>query len=384
MSSNPQLFDSYRASSPAKSRTGSRLAALPWAAIVAGLLALSFVAAQAWLQRNWLYSGPNNDFLTFYSAAGSSELYAATEPAHRPYLRPPFHAALLAPLRLLPYPSAYLLWQVLMLWCVAGFVAWWSPRSPAFALLGAAVSIPLFFAFVRGQDAALLLLASAGCVRAASLNRPFRSGLWMSLLAVQPHALLAAPVVLLAQRRWDALKGVLGGLAGLGALAFAAGGWDWPWRFAGAWTAAAPAHPETMPNLVGAVAWLGFDSRAVLPAAALLLAAVYAVCGRESFSTGLGCALAAGLLLAPRAHFEDTVLLLPAALALIADKHAWPVRLLAVLALSPLGYILQGGRDAIPAVVLMGAAMLLLAAVLPSSRPWPFRRRKLRVQFDLN
>lgn len=387
MSSNPQLFGSYRASPPALSRVGPRLARLPWGAVIAGVSVILFLAAEAWVQRGWLYTGPNNDFLTFYSASGSADLYApdSTAPqALRPYLRPPFHAALVAPLRLLPYPSAYLLWQVLMLWCAAGFVAWWRPPSFYFVLFGAAVSIPLFFAFVRGQDAALLLLAAAGCLRAAHGNHPFRAGLWLSLLAIQPHAVLATPVLLIAQRRWEVLKGLAGGLTALGALAVAVSGWDWPWRLAAAWNASAPANPRTMPNLIGAAAWYGVDFLAVLPAAALLLGALYAVSRRESFSTGLGCALATGLLLAPRTHFEDAILLLPAALALIGEQQSWPVRLLAGLALTPLGYILQGGRDASPTVVAMGGAMVLLSAVLPSSRPWPFHGRKLRVQLDLN
>lgn len=388
MSSSPQLFGGHTAPSPSERSIWSRLGELPWGRIVASLLAVLFLGAQGWLQRGWLYTGPNNDFLTFYTASvaepyADASVAGDARAAARPYLRPPFHAGLLAPLRLLPYPSAYLLWQVLMLWCAAGFVAWWRPPSAAASLACLAISIPLFFAFVRGQDDAALLLAAAGCVRSVSLNRPFRAGLWLSLLAIQPHALLVTPLVLFAQRRWMALKGLAAGLAGFVGLSFVVAGWDWPWRFAAAWSALPPGPTPSMPNLAGAAAWVGLDPAMAYPVSALVLLAVYSVSRRESLPAGLGCALAAGLLIAPRAGFEDTILLLPAALTLLAEKHSWAVRLAAAIALTPLAYILQGGRNAIPAAVLLGTAMVLLAG-LPSERAWTFRRRRLPLQLGLH
>ncbi len=334
-----------------------RLERLPWAAIAAGICAAAFLLAQVWIQQGWLAAGPANDF---------ANLYAAAEGGARPYLRPPVHAAVFAPLRLLPYPAAYLLWQVLMLWCVAGFVAWWRPPSRAATLFWTALSGGLFFAFVRGQDTPLLLLAAAGCVREARRDRAFRAGLWLSAMAlVQPATLLAAPVALAARRSRRLLQGWAAGMASLLGLSFALAGWGWPRRLAAAWTAPGVAL-ESMPNLAGAAAWLGADGRVAAPAAVLFLLALYELSRRESFAVSVGATLATSALLAPVAYLEDIALLLPVSLVLLAEKQAPPVRFLAALLLTPLPFVLQGGGQAFPAAVLLGGSTLALAAAAPS------------------
>jgi hypothetical protein len=268
----------------------------------------------------------------------------------------------------LPYPAAYQLFQVLMLWSIAAFVAWWRPPGAVYALLFTAISAPLFFAFIRGQDLPLALLAIGAGAYAVRREKDFQAGLLLSLAAIRPEALLALPLVILAQRRWRLGAGLMTGLTGLAAASFAYAGLDWPERFAVAWRAAAPLDSASMPNLVGAAAWLGLDPLAAGLAAAALAAAVYLIGRRESFAAGLACAVAAGMMIAPRAHLEDTVLLLPAALTLLAAKRSWSIRICAALLLTPLGFIPQGGERHVPVLVFMGLFLMLLAGALSGGR----------------
>ena len=366
---------------------------MPWAAL-SGLLAICFVAGQAWLQQGWIAAGPINDFLTFYSAAGAADLYAPAaieaawpealaglEQSSRPYARLPVHATLFAPLRLLPYPTAYQVFQVLMLWSMAAFVSWWLPEKRAWSLLFTAISLPLFFSFMRGQDLPLALLAAAACTQAVRKEKPFLAGLCLSLAAVHPQALLAAPLVILAQRGWALGAGLGTGLCALASASFAYAGLDWPQRFVAAWAAAAPAEPAAMPNLAGAALWLGLDPLAALGAGLALAGAVYTVSSRESFTVSLGSALAAGMLIAPQAHLEDTVLLLPAALALALGKQPWPVRLAAALVLLPFGFLLQGGEPPVPVLVGLSLLTVLLAGFAPAGRSAaPSRSRFIQLE----
>ena len=380
MSASSQLLHAQPSVTPdaRPRRKASALAAgAPWTPI-AGLLAALFLAAQILLQQGWLAVGPANDFLTFYSAAGAADPYspaqvrAARPPAFadfeaesRPYLRLPVHVLALEPLRALPYPTAYQIYQVVMLWCLAGFVWWWLPGKRVYTLALTALSLPLFFGFMRGSDVPLALAAYAGCVFAARHKKPFLAGLSLSLGAFCPPALLAAPLVVFARRSWILGIGLLTGLMTLGLASFSRGGPEWPARFFETWSSAA-AQPATMPNLAGLAAWLNLTPLAAIAGALALAIAVFAISRRESLSVSLGSALAAGLLIIPTAYLEDAALLLPAALALVADKQGKAVRAGAILLLTPLGFV--GSGAALPVVALVAFVVLLLAAALPSER----------------
>jgi hypothetical protein len=352
-------------------------ASAPWT-LIAGLLAVLFLAAQVVLQQGWLTVGPANDFLTAYSAAGAADPYApaqvrAARPAAfadleagaRPYLRLPVHALALKPLRALPYPTAYQIYQVVMLWCMAGFVCWWLPGKRVYTLALTALSLPLFFGFMRGSDVPVALAAFAGCAFAARHKQPFLAGLSLSLGAFCPPALLAAPLVVFARRSWILGIGLFTGLITLGLASFSRGGPEWPARFLEAWNTSAP-DTALMPNLAGLAAWLNLDPLAAVAGALALAIAVFAISRRESLTVSLGCALGAGLLIVPTAYLEDVALLLPAALALVAEKQSKAVRIGAILLLTPLG--LLGSGAALPALALVAFLVLLLAAALPSER----------------
>ncbi|MEZ5391847.1 MAG: glycosyltransferase family 87 protein [Bryobacterales bacterium] len=221
--------------------------------LIAGAVALAFLGGLALMQADWLASGPANDFLSFYSAAGASDIYsqssidAARPPAFatvaasaRPYARIPLHAKLYSFLRPLPYPTAYLVFQVLMLWCMGAFVFGWLPNKRALTLTASAVSVPLFFSFMRGQDWPLALAAFAGCVVAERYRAPILAGFCLSVAAIHPAAVIAAPLLLIAHRRWAMCTGFLSGLTVMATVSFWTAGLDWPQRFAAAFFSALP------------------------------------------------------------------------------------------------------------------------------------------------
>ena len=383
MSASSQFLDSRHtaASLRGESRQVTTVkAGAPWA-VIGGLLAAAFLVAQLLMQQGWMATGPANDFLTFYSAAGTGDTYSAAaleaarpealrglEAGARPYLRLPIHAAFLSPLRALPYPSAYQIYQIVMLWCVVAFVAWWLPEKRSYTLAVTALSLPLFFGFMRGSDLPIARAAFAGCALGIRRRRPFLAGVCLSLAALCPPALLAAPLVIFARRLWIVGIGLFAGLTALILGSFGYGGPEWMTSFVNAWKASPPAVPSSMPNLAGVAAWLGLAPVAVVAAALTAGVAVYAISRRESLTASLGCAMAAGLLIAPRAYLEDAVLLLPAALVLAAEKQPWPVRIGAIVLLTPLGFVGPDGGALLPVFVLLSFAVLLLAAALPSER----------------
>ncbi|MCB9383178.1 MAG: DUF2029 domain-containing protein [Bryobacterales bacterium] len=347
--------------------------------MIAGLLAVAFLGGLALMQADWLRTGPANDFLSFYSAADASDIYAqssidaarppafAAVPASaRPYARIPLHAKLFSFLRPLAYPTAYLVFQVVMLWCMGAFVFGWLPENRALTLAASAVSVPLFFGFMRGQDWPLVLAALAGCAVAERYRAPILAGFCLSVAAIHPAAVIAAPLLLIAHRRWAMCTGFLSGLTVMATVSFWTAGLDWPQRFAAAFVAAAPADPATMPNLMGTAAWLNLGPWAAAVAGVAVAIAVYLVCRRESMVTSLGCVAAAGLLLSPQARLEDAVLLLPAGLALLASEQHWGVRLIGLLLLTPMFFLPQLGDAATHVLVLLAFTALLLAALLPS------------------
>ena len=78
MSASLQILDATRSNArppvDVKPRSQASLGA-SWG-VIAGLLAVAFLGGLALMQADWLRTGPANDFLSFYSAADASDIYA--------------------------------------------------------------------------------------------------------------------------------------------------------------------------------------------------------------------------------------------------------------------------------------------------------------------
>ena len=130
-----------------------------------------------------------------------------------PFLYPPFVAAVFAPLALLPYRAAYLIYTLVMVAALGTAVMLLRKslarvdRWPLEAFLLAANYYPMFRSMMGGQNTALTLLCLVGGYRALDDNRPVTAGAILGLLFYKPQ--FALPVVgLLLFRHRRALIGM--------------------------------------------------------------------------------------------------------------------------------------------------------------------------------
>ena len=87
----------------------------------------------------------------------------------------------------------------------------------------------------------------------------------------------------------------------------------------------------------------------------------------------IGGALAAGMLVSPRAEIADAAILLPGALALYAAARTRALRWTALLLLTPIPYF-AAGPYSMALTAFLAAALLALAAVESVSARWPVAR----------
>ena len=356
----------------AETSAGPRSVTVDWRLGLIFCLAVAFVAGQLWLQKEHLLTGPPNEFLMAYSSAkviGATDIY---DPSGLAFQHSPLSALLISPLTALPYPNAFWTWSLLGVWSVVGFVMLWRPPDATVSAIAALASGPLFVAFLDGRALPLMLLFVAAGVAAAKGGREFHAGLWLSLAFVQPQLFLLLPLAVVAKRRWAVLRGMaVGGLALLGLSVWASGS-DWPWRMAAAW-AGYPLEPGTSPTIAGLLTQLGLGPTFGIPAAAAVAVLVWIVASRSEMPAAVGTALAAGLLVSPRAELADAAILLPGALALYATARTRALRWTALLLLTPLPYF-AAGSFSMPLTAAATAALLALAALESVSARWPIAR----------
>src|SRR5579862_8531479 len=297
------------------------------------------------------------DFLSFYAGAtlvNTPDLYvpstferAQVEIAniHMPavlFSRPPFYAAMLKPLTMLPYRPAFLLFVVLnaaaLALCLWKFVM---PGDPL-RVLGAA-SIPVLTALINGQDVLLILGVCFAAIALWRRGATLLAGLVLALCAVKFHFFLFVPLVLIFRRQWRMLAGSVIGFTAFYGIGVAVQGWSWPIGYARYLQfLTAPDRtptPYTMPNLHGLVlAVFGNVSKVEGVIAALIaLAAVYCIWKVPSFELAFALAVAAGLLINVHTYIQDCVFLM------LVPAFASPeslTRRLGLILLAPPGYFL--------------------------------------------
>ena len=235
---------------------------------------------------------------------------------------PPHFLFVTAPLGLLPYYPAFLLWSLLTL---AGF-AWavGRPRLITVAILAAAPAALMNLAC--GQTGALAAALLFGGLRLMH-GRPIIAGVLFGLLTVKPQLGLLVPLVLLLERRWSVVASAAATAAGLIALSAAVFGTDL-WRayltenFAvtrgflehgsGLFMAMAPSAFMAL-RLLGAPLWLAYLVNGLV---ALLAVIGLVVVWRSSARFDLKVALTgvAALLATPYAHNYDMTVMCAAVL----------------------------------------------------------------------
>jgi hypothetical protein len=182
-----------------------------------------FIAAFAGRRERWDAS----DFAAFYSGGkvvleghGSRlphpEALMAIQRAHvtlppgdvLPFLNPPFFAGLMAPLAALPFSHAYQVWSVaglavlavccVQLWRIAAPL---DSRSRTLVLFGFLTLFPLTYALRQGQFSLLLVASLGGTYLSLREGRDRTGGLWLTPLLLKPELLIPIAALLAWKRR---------------------------------------------------------------------------------------------------------------------------------------------------------------------------------------
>jgi Glycosyltransferase family 87 len=346
---------------------------------VVTLLGLALMAFLLW-QVNDPIRSARNDFLPLYVAgklAGTGDLYDshayyafmiqrfAARNASLRFTRLPFYAALLWPLSLLPYKTAYAAWWLLRIASLGGFVALWRIPSRADAVLFTVLSLPVFASLAAGQDSILLLLFIAVAFRCWQNGNDYNAGLALSLCAIKFHLFVLLPLLFWRQRLGRMAAGFGSGAAALLAVSFAVEGWRWPFDYFAVLTDGR-VHPsaDSMPNLHGLFAGLPHGVYLEALASAAVVAAAWLTLRTVSFPSGFALTLLGGLLLSFHSYLMDAAILLPALLIVVAGTTRRSLKIAGTLLLSPPAALLLVSHPPWSYLTQAGLAVFFFATVL--------------------
>jgi hypothetical protein len=283
------------------------------------------------------------------------------------YSRPPFVAAILAPLAKLPYRTSLVLFEAISFAALVGFIALWPRGSIALKTLLCAWSVPvaLSFGFVREGPILLLILALA--LRTYK-RRPFAAGLLLSMLAIKFHLFLLLPILFIGQRRCRMAFGFMAGAAALLIISFYSAGLSWPWQMAEIIKTSAIDKQYLLPNLRGIVQPFtnSFWPEAVL--GLVVAGIVYRVVSTRGFECGLCAVIVGSLLVGHHAGFYDCVVLIPVVLFL-AEIDSPAILALCVVILSPGFYALLSFAGIASFVAKLFIPSLLVMMWMQAPRP---------------
>lgn len=257
-----------------------------------------------------------------------------------PYVRPHFHAALLAPLAMMPFAAAFWFWTGLQAAVYVG-AGWWAQRRfGGETIVWWSLFLPGPIGIAHGQDSALMLAVLTAGFALSERGRPFVAGLVWSLMLMKFHLVLGLAAALPAARMWRQAGGFATGGLALSAASLALGGLGGAKSYIALLTnpdleRLSPA-PQKMVNFQGLAANLGLEGGWTLALCgvaglALLIALAWKSTPRLALAAGIG----GGLLAVPHVYLYDlTVLFLP--LVLLMDEfRTGQVRWLAALMLAP-------------------------------------------------
>jgi hypothetical protein len=341
-----------------------------WALALFGLALVLFFMRDS---LHYLWSG-RNDYLSFYAGArlvGSSNLYDPQQASSvqmqtagffgeaLAYIRPPFYAVLLWPLGKLPYRESYFVWQALLSGALVAFILLWRIPDRKTAVLACCWSLPLILAIAHGQDLTFLLLLFAVSLRIYR-TRPFTAGVVLSLCAIKFHLFLLLPLLIIGQKRWRLLGGLVAGGAALAAISFAAAS---PNRYLDILTRPGIApEPQIMPNFHGLLLGVPYGWLMELLLGLATAVAVWLISRRSDFEYALAAALVGGLLISHHAYPQDCTLLLPALLIVMARSSDWCLNYLCIALFTPWPYLILTQGD--PLNIVRLAIVTLLVGML--------------------
>lgn len=335
---------------------------------VAVLLMLAYAAAVVFVLTSGEIDGEGRqvEFVVFWSAgklalagdaiaAFDQDVFEAVQslpsdagPGDLAWLYPPGLQFLVAPLALLPFWAAWVVFCVISL--VVYAVASW--RAAAAVPMGRNLLIGAPAVLANLQIGHIVLLWVAGVVtalRAIAAGRAVLAGLLLALLSLKPQLGLLLPVALVAARRWDVLFwAVAAAILVHGLPTLVVGLEYWGAFFARMDAMARALAHDLMPHHLMATPY-AFARFAGLPHATALLAqgavslglavAVYRVWRRAPAGDDLaaGLLLTAIVLATPYAYFYELAIVVPAAIHLVRGGYGARPADRVLLALAVLG-----------------------------------------------
>jgi len=141
-----------------------------------------------------------------------------------PFIRPPFYAALLAPLALLALVPAFWVWLSAQIAALLGCWWWFARRFGPDALIFAALYYPTSVGLSNGQDPVWMLAIFLGCYVLAEQKRDWASGAVLGLAVFKVHLLFLMPVAMALNKRWRMLAGFCAVGASAAAISILLGG----------------------------------------------------------------------------------------------------------------------------------------------------------------
>jgi hypothetical protein len=356
-----------------------------WRAISTALIVMVMCAFWVTLGLNIAPEAKKHDFLNIYTGAALahegrySELHIppvqlAAEQGIIPqlgtlvpFVRPGFYAALLSPLALLPYATAFAAWiaaqVLLLLFC---WIWGWRRFGPD-ALVFAALSLPAPLGIASGQDCVVLLALFVAAYELAERKQPLASGAALALMLLKFHLILLWPVALLIQRRWRMFAGFCIMALAEAAVCVMLGGLQVIRSYADllrnkSLDRLSPS-PELMISYQGLAANLGIQSPVVLLAIIAVVVVIFLFAVRQApLWRMFALTAAASLCIAPHVYgYDATLLLLPLWLTIFASTHP-ASRISATLMATPLpfGFALADK----PWAVVSSASLILFFVIL--------------------
>ena len=320
----------------------------------------------------------DNDFMGFYAGAtlaGTPQLYkldamTAVEakywekPRTIAWVRLPFYALLISPLRFFGYERAYWIWQSFSLAALGLFIYFWPGRSRWLTAIACCWSLPLLDSFIMGQDVMVVMLALSVSIAVLFRGKPFTAGCIFSFCFIKYNLFLTIPLLIIKKRAWQFAYGVIAGGLVLLAMSFLGGGWSWPLQyFAILRLPTTTPHYGGLPNLHGLYYNQPYSLLIESATACLVVLGAWLGMTGKDMGYAVVATLLSGLLLSYHAFFADAVVMVPAGLLLLERAEGIIRKVTALALLCPLTFLpfLLPSPLFHPAVVFL-AALFLLAA----------------------
>ncbi len=208
-----------------------------------GLIVIGMCVFWTMLGSRTIDAARSHDFLNIYTGASLAlegrfaDLHdpeVQLEREHRiypqlatlvPFVRPTVYAALLAPLALLRYNAAFVVWMALQIALLIACWTWGWWKFGANALVFAAMFLPAPLGIATGQDCLVLLALLIVAFELAEHDRPLASGAVLAMMLIKFSLILLWPIALLLTRRWRMLFGFCLAAGVEMGISLALGGW---------------------------------------------------------------------------------------------------------------------------------------------------------------